>query len=373
MTLLAFACLALAQSPSIDAGFHRARDLSALGRKIFFDPSLSATGRISCASCHDPRHAYGPSTALPGRRAAPSLRYLQAVPQFTEHSFDPDAPDLGSLDNGPTGGLTWDGRVDRARDQARLPLLSPDEMANRDPDDVVSKALRAPYGPELRRLAGPRLFDTMLEALEAFEQDDREFYPYSSKYDAFLAGRAQLNDRESRGLKLFTDPAKGSCARCHIATRGPDGTPPQFTDYALAALGLPRNREIPANADPRFFDLGLCGPDRHDLSGHPEYCGRFMTPTLRNVALRKAFFHNGVVHTLKDAVAFYVERDTNPAKWYPGGTKFDDLPEPYRANVETDPPFGRAPGAQPALTPEEIDDVVAFLETLTDGYLPARP
>jgi cytochrome c peroxidase len=92
-----------------------------------------------------------------------------------------------------------------------------------------------------------------------------------------------------------------------------------------------------------------------------------MTPTLRNVATRQTFFHNGVVHSLREAVAFYVQRDTSPEKWYPHG-KFDDLPARYQANVEMEPPFGRRPGDPPALTEAEIDDVVAFLQTLTDGF-----
>ena len=80
---------------------------------------------------------------------------------------------------------------------------------------------------------------------------------------------------------------------------------------------MPRNREIPANADPHYFDLGVCGPLRTDLAGHGEYCGRFLTPTLRNVALRQTFFHNGAVHTLREAIEFYVERDTDPGQMVP--------------------------------------------------------
>ena len=98
--------------------------------------------------------------------------------------------------------------------------------------------------------------------------------------------------------------------------RGNDGTPPQFTDYGLIAIGVPRNRDIPANRDPAFHDLGLCGPLRTDFLGREEYCGLFRTPTLRNVALRKVFFHNGGIHSLKDAVRFYVERETHPERWY---------------------------------------------------------
>jgi cytochrome c peroxidase len=73
----------------------------------------------------------------------------------------------------------------------------------------------------------------MLEAFETWEENYKEFYPYTSKYDAWLADKAKLDDTELRGLKLFTDPEKGNCARCHIASKGINGTPPQFTDYSL--------------------------------------------------------------------------------------------------------------------------------------------
>jgi cytochrome c peroxidase len=368
----------------------QARALAELGRKMFFDPSLSASGAVSCASCHDPASAYGPPNALPvqragkdmskwGRRAAPSLRYLQAIPQFTQHYFDPDGGD-DSIDAGPTGGLTWDGRVDRGRDQARIPLLSPYEMANANPAAVVGRVRQAAYGAELDNLlrvrSNPGLttaFNVILEAFEAFEQNPREFFPYSSKYDAWLAGRQDLTEPELRGMRLFTDSEKGNCARCHNATRSANGSPPAFTDYGFAALGVPRNYKIPGNANPDWYDLGLCGPERSDLSSYPEYCGRFRTPSLRNVAARKTFFHNGVFLSLKEAVEFYVRRDTSPENFYPrnaDGTvlKFDDLPLDYRSNVDADPPFGKLAGTTPALTDEEIQDLVAFLETLTDGY-----
>jgi cytochrome c peroxidase len=289
--------------------------LAELGRRLFFDPALSASGKLSCASCHDPAFAYGPPNAravVPGGkdmrqmgpRAVPSLRYLQATPQFTEHFHDSVDEGDASVDNGPTGGLTWDGRVDRGRDQARLPLLSPLEMANDGAAAVVAAVKKTAYADLLRRAFGAAIyadpkkaFDAIVQALEAFEQRYTEFYPYSSKYDAYLAGKAKLTEPEARGLALFNDPAKGNCAHCHISARGADGTPPQFTDYGLAALGVPRNAEIPANADPSFHDLGLCGPLRRDFLDRPEYCGMFKSPSLRNVALRRTFFHNGVFHT----------------------------------------------------------------------------
>jgi len=374
--------------------YARAAALQALGRSLFFDASLSASGRMACATCHDPQHAFGPPNALavqfggkdmhqPGLRAVPSLKYLQAVPQFTEHFFESDDEGDESVDNGPTGGLTWDGRVDRRRDQARVPLLSPFEMANGGPADVVARVRQASYADELRKIFGPQIFaDTdkafaaVSEALEVYQQDYAAFYPYSSKYDAYLADRAKLTPQEARGLALFNDPAEGNCASCHYSERGNDGTPPQFTDYGLIAIGVPRNNAIPANADPKFFDLGACGPLRTDLGTRAEYCGLFRTPSLRNVALRKTFYHNGSEHDLHKAVEFYVERDTAPEKWYPRGpdgrvVKFDDLPAQYQANINQDPPFGGKPGDQPALSAAEIDDIVAFLGTLTDGYSPA--
>ena len=382
-TMLLFgAASGFAQELSRPEAFRRARELSELGRQMFFDARLSASGKVSCATCHDPRFAYGPPNGLPvqrggkdmrqrGFRAAPSLRYLQAAPAFTEHYYDENDGDE-SIDNGPTGGLTWDGRVDRGRDQARIPLLSPYEMANESPEAVTGRARKAGYS-KLSGLTDNAAFAMILEALEAWQQNPQEFYPYSSKYDKWLAGTTELSESETRGLKLFTDPEKGNCARCHIASRGTDGTPPQFTDYGLAAIGVPRNPAIPANANANWYDLGMCGPERTDLRARVEYCGRFMTPTLRNVALRQTFFHNGKIHSLKEAVEFYAGRDTQPEKWYPrqiGGTvsKFDDLPPQYRRNVDCDPPFGRTPGGKPALTEREIGDVIAFLKTLTDGF-----
>ena len=370
---------------------HRVRLMTAIGRLVFRDPTLSASGRLSCASCHSPAHHFGPPNARsvqlggatmrdPGLRAVPSLTYIQAAPPFTEHYFESDDEGDESVDNGPTGGLTWDGRVDHGADQARIPLLSPFEMANADPARVAAKARVAPYAPMLREAFGADLFDdpdrafaAVAKTLEVYEQDAAEFYPYSSKYDAYLAGRAGLTKQEARGVALFNDPAKGNCAQCHISARAADGTPPQFTDYGFIALGVPRNRAIAANADPSWFDLGLCGPLRTDFRGRAAYCGLFITPSLRNVATRRVFFHNGVYHDLRQVLEFYAARDSDPRRFYPrerdGSVRaYDDLPARYQANLNTDPPFGRHD--RPALSGREIDDIIAFLGTLTDGYAP---
>ncbi|MEJ8821807.1 cytochrome c peroxidase [Variovorax humicola] len=365
-----------------------AAQLTELGRLIFSDASLSASGRMSCASCHDPRHAYGPPNALsvqtggpdlrtPGLRASPSLRYLQTLAAFTEHHHDNDGDD--SIDAGPTGGRMWDGRAGSAHEQAGMPLLSPAEMANESKGAVARKLARAAYADKLRAAFGNDLFADPAStfraasmALEVFQQSPADFYPFDSKYDAYLRGQQKLSAAETRGLRLFNDSGKGNCASCHISAVTADGAFPLFTDFGLIAIGVPRNRRLPANADPAFHDLGLCGPIRTDFRDRPEYCGLFRTPSLRNVAVRQSFFHNGVFHSLEEAVRFYAERDTHPARWYPRGRdgrvrKFDDLPPAYHDNLNADPPFDRLPGDRPALTNSEVRDVVAFLRTLTDA------
>jgi cytochrome c peroxidase len=364
-----------------------------IGRALFFDKSLSASGKMACASCHDPARAFGPPNDSPaqrggsdgrrlGMRAVPSLMYTQNIPPFTEHYFDDEGDD--SVDQGPAGGRTWDGRAQSAHEQARLPLFSPFEMANANIEAVVAKVRRAAYAAQFRGTFGAGVFDdaalafkAVLLALETFQQSPTEFYPYSSKYDAWLRHETSMSGSELRGLAAFNDPARGNCARCHPSGMQ-QGAFPQFTDFGYAAVGAPRNRALPVNADRRYYDLGLCGPLRTDLADRKDYCGLFRTPSLRNVATRRVFFHNGVFHRLVDVVRFYGERDTQPQKWYPLGKngvtlKFDDLPPPYRGNVDTQPPFGRRLGDRAALSETDIGDIVAFLNTLTDGYETRRP
>jgi len=399
LAILALACPAALAAPSPAASapapfygtpFERRPDaatLTAIGRTLFSDRTLSASGTMSCASCHDPAHAYGPPNGLAvqrggaggeraGLRAVPSLMYRQTTPPFSEHFQDNDGND--SEDQGPTGGFDWDGRAASAHEQAEAPLLSPFEMANTDRAAVVARLARSANAPALRAAFGDHLFDdpakawnAVVLALEVFQQSPRDFYPYTSRFDQVLRGQATLNAAEQRGRALFEDPAKGNCAVCHPSTVK-RGALPQFTDLGFVALGVPRNAAIAANRDPAHFDLGLCGPVRTDLRDHAAYCGLFKTPSLRNVATRRVFFHNGVMHSLAEAVRFYAQRDTDPGRFYPRDAqgrprRFDDLPATYRANVNVDRPFGRKPGDAPALSEAEIADIVAFLETLTDA------
>ena len=362
-----------------------------LGRELFRDPMLSASGEMSCATCHDPANHFAPPNGLavqrggakldkPGTRATPSLTYAASTPFFTEHYYESEDEGDESVDQGPTGGRTWDGRVSRARDQAAIPLLAPNEMANASEAAVVGRAAHAPYAEQIKSLYGEHVFEDVHrtfavigEALEAYQQTPAEFSPFTSKYDAFLRGRAELTPQEARGLQVFDDPDKGNCAHCHKSQLSPTLALPLFTDYGLVAIGAPRNYEIPANSDPTYFDLGACGPVRKDLADRPDFCGLFKAPSLRNVATRHSFYHNGVFHTLEEAVSFYATRDTNPERWYPIGTdgevrKFDDLPARYQVNINFEPPFDRKRGEEPALSEQDVADIVAFLRTLTDGF-----
>lgn len=292
----------------------------------------------------------------------------------------------GQDDEGPTGGHTWDGRVDTGHAQAMIPLLDENEMANQSDVEIAEKLRRSTYADEFRRIVSAPNQDVfenvddvvnwMGIALESFEQSATEFYPFNSKFDAYMRDEVTLTASEKRGFALFNDPKKGNCASCHTSSqKDPQSHPPVFSDFGYAALGVPRNKEIPANAEINFYDLGMCGPLRTDLKTRKNYCGLFRTPSLRNVAKRHRFFHNGVFHSLQEVLEFYVTRDLKPARWYGRNhqgkpIRFNDLPEEYHQNVNKEIPFKPLKGDLPRLSPREIKDVIAFLKTLNDGYVP---
>jgi cytochrome c peroxidase len=390
--------------------------MAELGRLVFFDTGLSSSGRLACASCHSPEHAYGPPGAASvmaggpalsrqGVRAVPSLMYLERQPNF---SIGPDDAENETVDlvqqaargrdapraektatdskaSGanlvPQGGLFWDGRADTLQQQALSPLLSPYEMDGGSIDAVAAKLQRASYAPRFAQLFGSKVFDTprlaLAEALFAvarYQIEEPSFHPYTSKFDYWLEGRARLNPAELRGYLLFNDPTKANCGGCHVDAPTADGLPPLFTDHQFESLGVPRNPVLAANNDPAYYDLGVCSPYRTDMTQQTQYCGFFVTPTLRNVATRRVFFHNGVYHSLQQVLDFYDFRDIEPQRIYPrrlDGTiaKFNDLPAQYRANIDVvDPPFDRKLGDMPAMSAADERDIIAFLRTLTAGY-----
>jgi cytochrome c peroxidase len=311
---------------------------------------------------------------VPGFRAVPSLRYASFTPKF---SFD----DEGT----PAGGFDRDGRAPDLMAQAIRPLFAAHEMANANVAELVARLAQAPYAADFRRVFGERILDDQAAALRAvtfalaqYQKTDPDFRPFDSKYDYFLRGSVALEPAELRGLAWFNRADKGNCAACHPSGRGPNGEPPLFTDFTYDNLGVPRNSTIPATQDPDYRDMGLCGPDRTDLSDQTDLCGAFKVPTLRNVATRRVFFHNGRFTTLAEALRFYVRRDTHPEAFYPRDavgnvSKFDDLPPGLTGNVNTvEVPYERQPGQAPRLSDAELIDLEAFLNTLTDGYRPLR-
>jgi cytochrome c peroxidase len=352
-----------------------------LGRAIFFDTNLSSPAGTSCAGCHDPDKAFsgnhGSTTGValgsrPGhfaRRNTPSVLYVRYAPPFRFQLADDD-----DTVESPFGGLTWSGRADTVAEFSRLPLLDADEMNNGSEAAIAAKLRKATYAGDLSHefpgaLDAPgSAMRALGEALQAFLTSDA-MSPFSSKYDDFVRGRAQLSPLEMKGLKAFRNPDKGACNGCHLmydTWNRPDRS--LFTDYGYDAVSVPRNRAVAANADPNRYDLGLCERRQARVpSSDPQWCLRFRTPSLRNVAIRERFMHNGVFSKLRDAVAFYATRSTSPDLWYPAGATFNDAPPRYRGNVNVASlPYNRTEGAVPALNDDDIDAIVAFLQTLTD-------
>jgi cytochrome c peroxidase len=301
---------------------------------------------------------------------------VKFVPPFHFALEDDD-----DVEESPFGGLTWSGRADTVGEFARLPLFDADEMNNKSEAEVAGKLRAAPYAADLAR-EYPGALETpasavkaLGEALQAFLTSDT-MSPFTSKFDDFLRHKVQLSPLEMKGLTAFESRAKGACNHCHLMYE--HSTRPEsslFTTYTYDAVGVPRNRAIAANADAKRYDLGLCERTQKKVpSSDAKWCGSFRIPSLRNVAIRERFMHNGVFSKLRDVVAFYATRSTNPDQWYPHGAKFDDLPDRYRGNVNTTSfPYNRHEGAPPAMDDADIDAIVAFLQTLTDEPYRSRP
>ena len=368
-------------------------DAQLLGKRIFEDKNLSEPRGQSCASCHDPKHAFQGNNGSPipgiaagstadklGRRKTPTAMYKTYSPAF---GFYKDIDD-GKETLEAKGGQFWDGRASDLAEQATVPMLDPVEMNNPSIEAVVEKVKTGPYADLVRSVFGADAFAdpkaamrNLTGALYAYEASER-FAPFSSKFDDYLRGKAALTSIEATGFALFKDPKKGNCIACHVGkVDSKDPTDWLFTDFTYDALGAPRNLKIPANADPTVFDLGLC--KRPGLAAimpkeikRDSLCGAFKVPTLRNVAVFGAYYHNAAFTSLRDAVAIYATRDTDPQRWYPRlktgeADKFDDLPGAYKANVNTEEvPYDRKPGQRPRLSDQDVDALVAFLRTLTD-------
>jgi len=385
----------------VDIGVGNAQGLTAkeqLGKHLFFD-KISSPDRMSCATCHDPdvgftgpigginRHGAVYRGAVPqrfGNRKPPSAAYATFSPIFHYDSEE------GLF----IGGNFWDGRAtgellgNPAADQALGPFLNPVEQNNADRVAVLEQIAESRYAYLWETVWGePISFETEAEvtlnygrvglAIAAYEASS-EVNQFSSKYDASLAGDVELTTQEEWGLELFN--GKAMCSACHPSEPGPGGEPPLFTDFTFDNLGVPKNLENPfydmdrvyVDGEPinedgdAWIDPGLGG----FLLTRPEWVGdaldnwgKHKVPTLRNVAkapgygFPKAYMHNGVFKSLKEVVHFYNTRDVED--WPP--------PEVGGDTVNTDE-LGDL-----GLSDEEEDAIVAFMETLSDGYDVRRP
>jgi cytochrome c peroxidase len=341
----------------------------ALGKAIFFDTELSEPAGQACASCHDPKAGFanpdhrfatskGAVEGLFGERNAPTIAYSHYSPEFYYDGM------------GYIGGQFLDGRAATLEAQSEGPPLNPVEMHNPDPSAYAAKFAKAPYAGELKRIYGPSVFatpkQTMAAAADALATYERssEVAQFTSKFDAYLRGKAKLTPKELKGLKLFN--SKANCWVCHPSSNEDLTTVHGlFTEYDYHNLGVPKNRDnrfysLPEQYNPdgtRFIDIGLARNPAVIAQGRAsESRGKFKTPTLRNIALTAPYMHNGVFKSLKEVVSFYNTRDLKPSKW--GKPEIEE-------NIENEV-VGNL-----RLTSEEEEAIVAFLLTLTDGYSPS--
>jgi len=341
-------------------------DQEQLGKDLFFDTNLSLNNNQSCAVCHGPAVGWtGPDQAINAHGAV----YEGSIPgafgdrKPSSAAYGGDSPIMYYDGTKWVGGMFWDGRAtgwtlgDPLAEQAKGPFLNPKEQAIPDAATLVAKVRASSYAPLFAEQCTSteigELYNCIGFAIAAYERSS-EVSQFTSKYDYWLKGQARFTGQEEWGRALFMGKAK--CANCHV--------PGNFTDFTYDNLGVPKNPENPATiADPTFADPGLGGFLLHNVPGadwQAEW-GKQKVPTLRNVDLRptkkfvKAYSHNGYFKSLQEIVHFYNTRDVPGAGWPP--------PE-VAANVNTTE-LGNL-----GLTHGEELAIVAFLKTLSDGYVP---
>lgn len=333
-------------------------DKAQLGKALFFDKNLSNPIGQSCASCHDPGVAFSdPKHGISAEGAVAGLFSNRNCPSITYAAFTP-AFHYEPADSVYVGGFFLDGRVNSLQEQAKKPFLNPLEMNNTGAAMLIAKLHKADYYPLFLKVYGKpkdtdQAFADLADAIANFETAS-QFRPFTSKFDYYLKGAAQLSAEEQRGLALFNDPKKGNCAACHPSTANADLGKVLFTDFTYDNIGVPKNPHnpfynIPAALNPdgaNALDRGL-----GKTLNNTDFDGHFKVPGLRNAALTAPYFHNGFFSTLEEVVHFYNKRDVEnfPAAEFP-------------ATVN------RAEMGNLGLSPQEEKDIVAFLKTLTDGY-----
>src|SRR2546422_3783205 len=312
----------------------------ALGQKLFFEPRLSGDGTVACATCHDPARAFtdgkpvsvGISGRL-GQRNAPTI--LNALYNKTQF---------------------WDGRAKTLEEQAALPIVNPIEMGQPSMDAAVNRiAAIAEYQDAFRGVFGhPPNGPDLLRAIASYERTQVSF---DSPFDHFIAGDEKaIDDSAKRGWELFN--TRGRCNKCHALSEDKrDVTYFTDNDFHNIGIGIIRHNvgalarqaeQLIDSADPTAIDRAAIQTDMSALGRflitkkEPDIAS-FKTPDLRNVFVTGPYFHDGSQETLWDVMDHY--------------NKGDGLQNPY---LDED--------IQPlALTEGEIDDVVAFLASLTSA------
>ncbi|MFW2371948.1 MAG: cytochrome-c peroxidase [Gammaproteobacteria bacterium] len=348
-----------------------------LGRLLYFDENLSINRNQSCASCHeppgfvDPENTSDPVNSVVSLGSYPDLNGGRNTPSAAYALFSP-AFYWDAIQASYVGGQFWDGRADTLTEQAKEPVLNPVEMAMPDQKSVLERLTddmnenSAIYIRLFNRVYAVDLRDTELlnsdiyvnsvygmlaESIAAFETS-AAFNKFSSKFDQWLAGLAQLSDIEQQGLDLFN--GKAMCSTCHSSGTqvSSDGKiiPPVFSNFSYENIGIPKSTN-PLIAD-QPVDYGLGG--REDIAAvDPQgaQLGKFKVMPLRNIAITAPYGHNGYFATLEEIVHFFNTRDVEawPASEVSQNMNTDQL-------------------GDLGLTAEEEAAVVAFLKTLTDGY-----
>ncbi len=259
-------------APVIPANNPLTEEGVALGKKLFFDPILSANNTISCASCHNPQASFtddlqfsrGIDDALGSRNSMPLFNLAW---HYDERFF-------------------WDGSATSLEDQAFEPVTNPNEMGSTWANAVSALKQSQEYPELFRRAFGTDGIDSVRVAM-AIAQFERTLISDNSRFDRSLRGEITLTEEESRGVAVFMMETKGDCFHCH-------GNPnnPLWTDNIFRNNGL----------DETFEDLGLGA-----ITGDPGDNGKFKTPSLRNLAYTAPYMHDGRFATLDEVINHYSE------------------------------------------------------------------
>ena len=404
---------------AITEAAHKLTPVEQLGKSIFFDKNLSINRNQSCATCHDPEAGWtGPDSEINAHGAAYKgsieVRFGDRKPPSAAYAAVSPILHFNKKEGLFIGGNFWDGRAtgeklaNAAADQALGPFLNPVEQALPDASCVVYRVCSANYAISFERvnpgecnIAWPshidsqcakekkialsdkkkekveQAFNAVALAVAAYEASP-EVNLYTSKFDYYLKGIAKLTEEETKGLELFNE--KGKCSKCHIS----DGAKPLLTDFTYDNLGAPKNPEHSVYKDnPDFIDRGLGGflenaetPVEWQKRAK-ENMGKHKVPTLRNVDKRpnrdfvKSYMHNGYFKTLKGVVQFYNTRDVKsvcPGAYNETKAMAENCwPEPeVKDNVNSEE-LGDL-----KLTEDEEDAIVAFMKTLSDGFVPDK-